>query len=74
MRGSTSVGGDEWTPSVRRLHEVEQGGRVEPFWRRGHEKHYVRKAHSRHAHTKNEDAQITRLRHRVSHYRGIKDA
>jgi hypothetical protein len=35
--------------------------------------HYVRKAHSRHAHTKNEDAQIMHLRSRVSHYRVIKD-
>jgi hypothetical protein len=36
--------------------------------------HYVRKAHLRCACMKNGDAQITRLRRRVSHYRVIKDA
>jgi hypothetical protein len=34
----------------------------------------VKKAHSRRARTKNGDAQIARLRHRVSYYRVIGDA
>jgi hypothetical protein len=36
--------------------------------------HYVRKPHPRHVYTKNGDAQITHLRHHVSHYRIIGDA
>jgi hypothetical protein len=36
--------------------------------------HYERKAHSRRARTKNGDAHTTRLRHRISHYRVIRDA
>jgi hypothetical protein len=36
--------------------------------------HYMRKAHSRCARTKNGDAQIVCLHHRVSHYRVIRDA
>jgi hypothetical protein len=34
---------------------------------------YIRKTQPRHAHSKNGDVQITRLHHRVSHYRVIRD-
>jgi hypothetical protein len=39
-----------------------------------HIEHYVRKAHSWCARTKNRDTWISRLHHRISHYRVIEDA
>jgi hypothetical protein len=51
-------------PLLQDLSGIKAGG---PFV------HYVRKAHSRCACTKNGDAQVARLHHCISHYRVIGD-